>query len=116
MQQTAIDEPTDVGTPSPGNDLEDLVEVLGEWFEGFARMASLLDGYDSQFHVGDKLLIQRLVRHSKKINLHLRQQRDKYKLARNANQETEANDNSNEPTNINPVNDRPVSSEPAKSS
>lgn len=116
MEQTALAQPTDAGIPSPGNDFADLVEVLGEWFEGFAKMACLIDGYDSQFYVGDKLMIQRLVRHSRKINLHLRQLRDKYKPGRNVRQETEANGNSNELPGTTPSNDRPVSSEPAKSS
>ena len=74
--------------PKPqGNDLDRLIDVLGEWFEGFAKFTSVINAYDSQFHVGDKLLMQRLVRHSREINLYLRQEREKVKSRHDGAQE-----------------------------
>ncbi|TLM69256.1 MAG: hypothetical protein FDZ69_00350 [Deltaproteobacteria bacterium] len=60
-------------------DLRQLVITLGNWFDGFGKFATIVDGSCNDFHCGQKLMIQKLARESHRIDKFLRDWRQRYR-------------------------------------
>lgn len=60
-------------------DLRQLVVALGNWFDGFGKFAMIVNGRCESLDNGQMLMIQRLAQESRKINLFLRDWRERYR-------------------------------------
>ena len=52
--------------------------TLGPWFSGFAKFVNIMKGHNSGIYTGQQLMLQTLVKESKRINKYLLECRTRY--------------------------------------